>query len=194
MGSDPGLRSFAGVLDLVAHQVSTRAAGPAGDLDEALFLLGMVPVVEDGPVISFGGGCAGVLDRIGAALAAAPQWPAAGPPGVTWPPPVDGLFDSLDAALARQPPSAIAWNQAAGLLGLGNCRALLRRAADAIRPLDTARWTARQRIAAAAVILAGLGAIGPAADPAAGTVKYGDLRQALPVILALAALTGSALG
>ena len=193
MGSDPAPRSFAGVLDLVVHQVSTRAPGPAGDLEEALFLLGMVPVVEDGPVTSAGGGCARVLDRIGAALATAPDWPAAGPPGVTWPPPVEGLPDSLDAALARQPPSAAAWNQAAGLLGLGNHRVLLRRAAVAVRPLDTAGWTARQRIAAAAVILAGLGAIGPAADPGAGMVQHGDLGQALPVILALAALTGAAL-
>ena len=194
MVSDPSPRSFTGVLDLAVHQVSTRAAGRAGDLEEALFLLGMVPVVEARPVAAFGGGPEQVFNRIGAALAAAPEWPAAGPPGVTWPPPVDGLPDSLDAALARQPPSAAAWGLAAGLLGTGNCRALLRRAADAVRPLDTARWTARQRIAAAAVILAGLGAIVPTADPATGTMKYYDLGQALPVILALAALTVDSLG
>ena len=153
-----------------------------------MFLLGMVPVVQDGPVTFFGSEREQVLNRIGAALAAAPEWPAAGPPGITWPPPVDGLPESLDAVLARQPPpSAVAWALAAGILGLRNCRARLLRAADAVRPLDTARWTARQRIAAAAVILAGLGAIVPAADPA-GTMKYGDLGQALPVILALAAL------
>lgn len=155
-----------------------------------MFLLGMVPVVrEDGQVTSFGAGHERVLNRMGAALAAAPEWPAAGPPGITWPPPADGLPDSLDAALATQPPSAAAWGFAAGLLGLGNCRALFQRAADAVRPLDTARWTARQRIVAAAVILAALGVIVPEADPATGTVKYGGLGQALPVILALAALT-----
>ena len=44
------------------------------------------------------------------------------------------------------------------------------------------------------MILAGLGVIVPTADPASGAMKYGDLSQALPVILALAALTADPLG
>jgi hypothetical protein len=63
-----------------------------------------------------------MISQIDAALAAAPEWPAAGPPGITWPPPVDGLPDSLAAALAERPAAAAA-GSAAGLLSLGNCRA-----------------------------------------------------------------------
>ena len=76
-----------------------------------------------------------------------------------------GLPGSLDAALAERP------------------------AAVAVRPLDTAGWTARQRIAAGAVILLASGVIGPADGP--GTIENGDLAQALPVILALAVLIAS---
>ncbi len=177
------------------HDVSSRAARSAGDLEETLARLGMVPVLEDVPVVPAvpGGQPEQMLSQIGAALAAAPEWPAAGPPGITWPPPVGGLADSLDAALAERPATA-AGGFAAGILSLGSCRAVLRRAADAVRPLDTAGWTARQRIVAAAVILMALGVIGPAAGPGTSTMTDGDLGQALPVILALAALIGSPLG
>lgn len=165
------------------------AAGPAGELEEALFLLGMVGLSEDRQEVTSFGGSGQVFNRMAAALAAAPQWPAAGPPGVTWPPPADGLPGSIDAALGSRPPSTAAWGFAAGMLGVESCRATLLRAADAVRSLDTVRWTARQRIVAAALILAGLGVIAPTTDPVAGTMKYGDVGQALPVILALAALT-----
>lgn len=192
--SDPALWPFARVLDLAMHDVS-RAAGPAEDLEETLVRLGMVPVTEDRLVVPAvpGGQPAHMLNQIGRALAAAPQWPAAGPPGITWPPPVDGLSGSLDAALADRP-AAAAGSTAAGILSLGNYRALLRRAAEAARPPDTAAWTARQRIVAAAVILMALGVIGPAADAGTGAITRGDLARALPVILALAALVASPMG
>ncbi len=179
------------------HDVSSRPAGPAEDLEETLVRLGMVPVLEDRPVVPAvpGGQPEQMLSQIGAALAAAPQWPAEGPLGITWPPPVNGLPGSLDAALAERPATAAA-GSAAGILSLGNYRALLRRAAEAVRPLDTAGWTARQRIVAATVILMALGVIviGPAAGTGTGTMTDGDLARALPVILALAALIASPLG
>jgi hypothetical protein len=191
--SDPALRSFARILDLTVHEVSTRAGESAGNLEEVLARLGMVAVLEDRPVTSAvpGGQPEQMLARVGAALAAAPEWPAAGPPGITWPPRVDGLLDSLGAALAERIP-ATAGGFAAGILSVGNCRALLQHAADAVRPLDTAGWTAWQRIVAAAMILAALGVIGPAAD--GSPVTNGDLGRPLPVIIALAALIGGASG
>ena len=190
--SDPGLRSFARILDLTVHEVSTRAGESAGDLEEVLARLSMVAVLEDRPVTSAvpGGQPEQMLARVGAALAAAPEWPAAGPPGITWPPRVDGLLDSLGALAERIP--ATAGGFAAGILSVGNCRALLEHAADAVRPLDTAGWTAWQRIVAAAVILAALGVIVPAAG--GSPVTNGDLGRALPVIIALAALIGGAPG
>ncbi len=82
----PGLWPFARALDLAVHDVSSRPAGPAEDLEETLARLGMVPVLEDRPVVPAapGGLPEQMLSQIGAALAAAPQWPAAGPPGITW--------------------------------------------------------------------------------------------------------------
>ena len=190
MVSGPALRALGRILDLAVHEVSSTIAGPAQDLEETLVHLGMVPVLEDGPVISAAAGAQPdqMLSQIGAALAAAPGWPDAGPPGVPWPPSARGLPGSLDAALAERP-AAVAGGFAAGILSGAHCRALLQRAAVAVRPLDTAGWTARQRIAAAAVILLALGVIGPA--DGSGTMKDGDLVQALPVILALAVLIAS---
>lgn len=190
MVSDPALRALGRVLDLAVDDVSSTIAGPAQDLEETLVRLSMVPVVEDGPVISAVAGAqpGQMLSQIGAALAAAPEWPDGGPPGVPWPPSARGLLGSLDAALAERP-AAVAGGFAAGILSQAHCRALLQRAADAVRPLDTAGWTARQRIAAGAVILLALGVIGPADGP--GTIENGDLAQALPVILALAVLIAS---
>jgi hypothetical protein len=47
--SGPILRAFAPVLNLAVHDASSRTAEPAGDLEETLARLGIVPDSRTGP-------------------------------------------------------------------------------------------------------------------------------------------------